>query len=210
MASQYTELLSFLADVIKITYNDKERRPNKLNVFNTELIYNLEKSCCMFSHYETEDFILVGVKGVSNLFTLFIGFGQGLRRDKPTKYVERFCKKYEDLLREDKQVFLIGHSLGAYAITSCSMKYSKKIKSFLFAPYVPEMFGKVWNEYQKPHLKKIFYRNDPIANKLYLRPSNLKNALIFKPKSMFMNTHKISTFQQSPSVLNQDFYKYYN
>ena len=85
-----------------------------------------------------------------------------------------------------------------------------KLKTFLYAPFVPQSFGKVFREYQKPNHKKLLYSNDPVGNILLSNTKNLKNTLVFSKRNPFINTHQVITYQQSPDVLNKDLSRFIN
>ncbi len=209
--SQFNNTLKFLADVSSISYQPHNSRPPIIEHSGSKLEYQLDKSTNFYAHYENEDMILVAIHGVNDGTTLITAIINGfLTPNQEIGEVRNFCRKYEELIKETKRVFLIGHSLGAFAIVQCSRNHSKKLKSFLFSPYVPSSSG-AYNRTigEEPNFKKILYNNDWIANKLLISKGNLRDTLVFQPKSRgFMNTHGIINYQKSPDTINQDFKLY--
>ena len=208
--SSYNNTHRFLANIISITYNNPENRPPKLFYLGEVIEYKREKSTQIYSHYEGESVIIIGVKGVSDMSSLTQALGEyKLNNSIQTAYVSDVSKKYQSLVNETKEVFFTGHSLGGYSIISSAVRSKKKFKSILFAPYLPTIFGSIASEYMNPIHKKIFFSNDPVPFKLLMNFWRLTNSLVFNPPSRLAETHSISNFQQSPNVLNKLLNKYY-
>ena len=206
----YNNTLRFLADVIDITYKNPEVRPKNIQYQGEELTYIREKSTHIFSHYESDNMILVGVKGVSDVSSLTQAIMEyKLDNSIQTQYVAAVTKKYKELELETKPVYLTGHSLGGYSIVSAASRSSKKFKTFLFAPYLPSVFGNITNEYMNRTHKKIFFTNDPVPFKLLINFYRLTNSIVFSPPSRLSETHSIKNFQQPTEVLNKLIYKVY-
>ena len=85
--------------------------------------------------------------------------------------VSNFCSKYRELMNEEKEVILVGHSLGSFAIIECSMRFGKVFKSFLFSPYTPSATSKITNHSRnESSFKKILFAEDWLANNLLSLP----------------------------------------
>lgn len=209
----YTDLFTFLANLIQISYNDTNKRPNQISRLDTVLSYEPEKSNSLYCHYENEDFIIVAVHGTNDLRLSILAIGQFISPGLESNEVQNFCTKYDNLINEDKPVFLTGHSIGCYMIVSCARRHNKKLRSFLFAPYVPRQFGNVYNDIrQDSTFKKILYDNDWLGNNMLVGDFNIRDTLVLQPKSIrgFFNGHSMFNFQRSPEIVNKDIKKYFD
>lgn len=208
--SRYDDTLLFLARVIFQSYNSPSSRKSKLTFDNTILTYKPEKSNNLYCHYENDDMILVGIHGADDIRLNITAIGVFLSENILLSAVRDICSKYDELIKEDKPVFIAAHSLGAYSVVECSLRHSKKIKSFLYAPYTPRTFGRVHTEIrQATHFKKILYSNDWLARNMLQGKNPLRDTLVFQPSiKNFINTHGISTYLKNPNIVNRDFKLY--
>lgn len=209
--NQYTDLLTFLAENIKISYKPVSSRPKVLNYLGEKIFYNEEKSSNYYSHYETEEYVLVSFRGVNNLTSLIEGISKKLLPSLETDVVKNICKKYQELINEERDVYTVSHSLGSYGVVRCSLLFNKTFKSFMFAPYVPSDEGNIFNEYMKRNYKKMFYTNDLVSNKLIRTKTKLYNTMIFKNNNfLFIKNHKIDIFRRPPFIMNNELLKFIN
>lgn len=209
--SQYNDTLSFLADTIQISYDNPDSRPENISFSDTTLDYDRQKSTGLWSHYENDDMIIVSLHGVNDLILSITAVGQFLSPDTEFREVSNFCRKYDELIKEEKIVFLAGHSLGAFAIVQCSRRHSKKIKSFLFAPYVPRRFGQVHNDIrQESQFKKIIYSNDWLGSNMLKGGGVLRDTIILEPENIRFETHRIRNYTKSSDTVNKDFKQYFS
>ena len=133
-----------------------------------------------------------------------VAIGQFLNIGMENAQITMMCAKYEQLINQPKQVTLVAHSLGAFMVAECSMRFGKVFNSFLFAPYVPRTSGKIINKMSSTiQFKKIFYEEDFIANNLLTKKSLLNavvlsnNEFIFGIK--FLRGHSSSLFSKNLS-----------
>ena len=135
----------------------------------------------MYSHYENENLIIVSVHGVNSVEGLLIAVKTFLRASQEQIIADQFCNKYKELMNiKDKKVFLLGHSLGAFMIASCSLKFGKSFPSVLFAPYVPSPRTPISRHLgSNPKFKKIFFKQDPFPANLINMGKRVKNTLMF-------------------------------
>ncbi len=199
----YNNNLKAMAKLSAISYQTK--RPKTVKVAGDTLNYNKEKSTGIYAHYENENIVIVSAHGVNSVSLLNLAVGQFFTVNTEQGEVKNFCKKYDELIKEERKVYLIGHSLGTFMILSCSANYKKKINSFLFAPYIPRTTGKVIKEARQPHHKKIMFANDFVGVKLINGKIKPSNTIVFQPTTFLSkwNFHKISVFIQSPKKLNK-------
>ena len=206
-----TQLIKELASLVLGSYTSKKSRPKFRKLLGVPLMYEIEKSNELYSHYENKDVIIVSIHGANTIelnLTSIIGF---LAPNIISIETERFCGKYVELLNvKDKKVFLVGHSLGNFMIASCSLKHGKSLTSIMFAPYVPSEKSKVGHHLgTNPKFKKLFYKQDFFANNLIKISNQLKNTLLFSNGNIIANikhrkNHAIKLFNQD---INKDFVK---
>ncbi len=217
--SQYNNELGFYARLLSITYNKKQSRPESINGLGINFIYDIEKSSDFYSHYESDNLIIVAAHGALTSEEIIQAVGKFLSPSQEQSVISAFCSKYRELKRERKEITLVGHSLGSFAIAECSIRYGT-FKSFLFAPYNPTLFSAATNKMRSSvDMKKILYKEDYLANNLIKSPS--RNTLIFSANKGFLdrfsfsnikqgslatlvNSHGISNFTKSPEILNKD------
>lgn len=211
--SSYDNTHRFLADVLAHSYNNPNSRPSRIEFNGVFLDYKPEKSTSLYAHYESNKVIIVGVHGANDSKLNITAIGEFFNPDVEQREIKRFCRKYSELIEESKEVFLVGHSLGAFAIVSCSRRFKKKLRAFLYAPYVPRQFGKVHRDIRRTmEFKKILYTNDWLASNMLKGKGKLLNTLVFEPKNIvgFFYSHGMSNYQRNPNIMNKDLKKFIN
>lgn len=192
----YNKYHIFLSKAIGEAYKSKDSRKKEISFDNFKLDYMKDKSNDLFAHYENEEMVLVAIHGASALEQQLAAISKFLSPFSQNKVINSFCKKYDELVKEDKKVFLTGHSLGAFAIAECS-RGKKKFPTVMFAPYVPHPIGKIKDTIKSEKLfQKVFFTNDKFANNLILSLGKLNNAIVFKPNTVLQtfNSHALFTF----------------
>lgn len=184
-----------LSQGLNESYKSKNKRKNKLNISSFEFEYNINKSSDLWAHYENESSIIVFIHGATAFEQQLTAISKFLKPSAESKVILEFCRKYDSLIQEKKEIMLVGHSLGAWAIAECS-RGKKKIPSILFGPYMPQVDSNIVRNMKTTQVfHKIFFTNDFFANNL-LKGSGLVNAVVFSPSNIiqFFNSHMLATF----------------
>ena len=137
----YSNNLREMAKLSEISYQTK--RPKTFKMLGETLTYNPKESTNIYAHYENESVVIVAAHGVNSVGLLNLAVGQFFSPKTELGETKNFCKKYEDLTKEKRRVFLVGHSLGTYMILLCSANHTKKFNTFLLLHIYQEQVEKL-------------------------------------------------------------------
>ena len=138
MSSTYTKEDKKLAELIEHAYKDVGSRPRSFKILGKEHKYMQELSSDLYAHYEDDTTILLGIHGASNFELTLDAVKSFLEPDKELDSIKRFCDKHLELRKSKKEVFMVGHSLGALMIADCEVSNpNNKIFGLVFGPYFP-------------------------------------------------------------------------
>ena len=197
----YSNTLTQLAKLTQASYNKTNDRPDSVKISNSLFKYKKNISTDEYSHYENEHTIIISVHGAdTNEKTIFAikGF---VKPNQKTELYNPILNKYREVLKLKKQIFLLGHSLGAPAITFALKSLGGNGLSCVFAPYVNRIDDDISKFMaSNGNIKKIFFDTDWLSTTiLKMNPVNLIVYKNFDPYPMNrMSGHYIYRFVKNP------------
>lgn len=192
----YNKFHIFLALGIAEAYKPKNNRKKELELNGLVIEYDKEKSTDVYAHYETADAIILFSHGASALEQQVTAIKKFLKPSADDEVVKKFCKKYDELLHAEKQVFIVAHSLSGWMLAECGLRTGKQIPGLAFAPYVPQEDSKIVNHMRtSKDIQKVLFLNDWFGNNL-LQRKNLNNAIVLEPQGVQQkfNSHALFNF----------------
>lgn len=176
----YPLLIKELGSVSAISYLSQGNRAESINISGIQLNMIQEKSSDLYVHYENDTNIIVAFHGVNSIELSLVAIRQFISQGAENINISMVCSKFQELMNESKGVVLIGHSLGAFMIASCSIRFNHSFTSIFYAPYVPKQSGVIVNSMgSNPNYLKVFYESDIFALNLLSNP-NLQSAIVLQ------------------------------
>lgn len=163
------------ARLLQITY--KKRRPQFVNYKGDKFLeYKPNKSTELYAHYEDNKNIIVSYHGVNSIRSALKGVRDVFLSSKVFKNA---CKKYEKTLDTNKNVWFLGHSLGASILQNCYYNIKKHNQIVTFAGF--SNIKNIKRYAKNKDFRKILFKNDPVSNGI-LKIKGRKNVKVLTPK----------------------------
>jgi hypothetical protein len=176
----YNQSLRELGKMAQISYLSPSNRAEIVFIKDGNINYIQEKSSDLYSHYEDERDIIVAFHGANSIELSLGAIRQFISQGAEDNNISMVCSKFQELMNEEKPVTLVGHSLGAFMIASCSIRFNHSFNSVFYAPYVPKQSGVIVNNMgSNPKFIKVFYESDIFALNLLSNP-NLQSAIVLQ------------------------------
>jgi len=206
----YTDIDRDLTEIIVQSYKGVNKRKLFMNVGGVELRYNKELSTSLYSHYENDETIVVGVHGANDIQLNLVAIKSFLKPNKEIEQVEKFCNKYDEVMKSNKKVFFATHSLGGFMVSHCNVNRGGNPTALMLGAYTPgTTFGVNKNIALNPNFKKVLFKNDWLSNNvLKIKASN--NVVVFRPSNFFtlssINGHSLENFRKkNPGIVDRIF-----
>ncbi len=212
-SDRYTEEHRQFAEVLEQSYQTRDNR-QPVSVNGVSYQYFPELSTDFYGHWENDTRILIAVHGAFTVEENIVAIQQSVSVGGENQVVEAFCNKYESLLHVTKQVLMLGHSLGCFAIGQCALRFNKDFDTLMLAPYVPRPFGRYVTKIRTTRIwKKILYNTDWLANNTIKENPQLTNVNVFRNNCLFcfnfLNSHSMQNYRKSPNEVNRDLFSYF-
>lgn len=192
-----TPIAKEIFDVIGFSYD--KNRPKTITVNGIDLEYKPNISSELYAHFENENTIILSIHGASDLKLNKLAITQFLNANQEDQDVVNFCKKIDSITNTEKTIFLVAHSLGGWLIYSCNdIHTNPNVKGIIVGGYMPNANSRQAQNATNPNFKKLFFLNDWLSSK-HLDIPNIKNILVFKPKTIFskLNGHSVANYTGS-------------
>lgn len=150
-----------LIKIISESYKDENKRIKSLFYNKEILFYNGKNSNWLYSVYEGERQIVIGVRGYNNERIEFVKMKSKSFFNNKRELYDEFKQLFSMLRIDRRDIILAGHSLGAKIIAKLEVETGAKFKGLMLAPY---MLGEnpIVNDFirNSQRYKKIFYDTD--------------------------------------------------
>lgn len=198
--SSYSDTLLQFASMLWDAYMPIKERRKRFNINGEEVFLRPLQSTQEWSWFENNSVVILAIHGADNNEKTMFALKGFLKPNQETELYTPFLNKYRKALKTQKQVYLIGHSLGGSAV-GYALKSGGNGLGCVFAPYVNRIDDSV-SRYlaSSPNIKKLFFDTDWLSTTLMkLNPVNLIVYKNFDPHPMnIMSGHYIRRFLKNP------------
>ncbi len=202
-----TQLSHQAALIMKESYKRAVARASVWRILGVSFTYEHQKSNDLTYWLENEDIIILAYHGASGVEDSILAIRQFFTPDENDPTIRQACELYKQAVESGKKVLYIGHSLGAWIITSCTLSTNNQnAYAYLFSAYTPTKSSKQAIRMAiEPKFKKILFSNDWLATNQLAVPG-ATNLIVIKPydiKTTF-NGHSAGNFIGPIGVLNRN------
>lgn len=196
---QFTTLDSIFAKMCEETYGPVKSRQKLIQNFQISYKFSNDD----FSVYETSEIIVISCKGtdVAKMQDLMDNGSMVIIKLLTDNIVRltnglRYTIKEVDKIKRDRKMYLTGHSKGAFLISRAIDGMNMDLYGSLFAlPYkILGNFKHMDDIVKNEKFKKIFYKQDLIANQILDEPFRLSAVMFDDPSKFPLDAHRISNF----------------
>lgn len=210
-ASNITPLMKEVFNIIQNSYTNPDQRPSKLTLSGIDLEYKRDKSTGLYSHYENDKTIIVGIHGADDTRLNRIAVTQIINPDINNRDIQEFCDKFREILSTGKELYLFSHSLGFWLTASCKeATNTQRVKGLSFGGFAPNSTTpQIRGIAASRSFKKILFDNDWLASRILETPEQ-HNILVLKPfdTRTRVYSHGIGNLANDINVLNSNIVRY--
>lgn len=187
----YTDMDLFVAQVIEQSY--RTERKEEIG----GLIYRKDLSTPLWAHYSNKERVVIGIHGADDIELNILAIRKFIDPSSTSDILNEVCDMLNDLLDDERDIIVAGHSVGGYAINNCLSERDYPYSFISFGSYTPQINP----EWSNNKVRKHLYKTDWLANNL-LKADN--NCLVYDSKGV--NTHGLFLYLNKKKM-NKNFVK---
>ncbi len=205
-SDRFNQLTRNVIEIIADSYKSVDSRTQKLTLNGIDLDYKKDLSNSLYSHYENDATIILGIHGVNDFKLTGLAVTQIINPDIANEGIQMFCNKIKSIRNNSKQIYLFSHSLGFWLTASCKESLALPfIKGLSISGFAPNSTSpQIKNLGKSRVFKKILFETDWLASRI-LEVQELHNVLILRPYSAFtrLNGHSTKSYKTNIDQLNK-------